>query len=375
MAIVNLMAKKSRDGSKRWWYFEYGRGSGQRIATNIYTWTNPRTLLEKNYNKETLGKLQTEAAQKTLDLNNGIAPYLPSNKVHSNFLDFYKTWVADNKREGNRHVEGSFNKFKSFLQERYEAFKKVSEDKLMLAPEFVTEDMCSKFQEYLTKHHTGDTPMNYFSRFKRMIRAATKEGYFKMNPCEDVKAKKGKKNQSKDVLEKDEFEHLCTVPCENPEVKKAFLFSFLTGLRGQTLRELTWGQLKQSKNGPYISFVRGKTGNTAEVPLLKEAMAFLPQQREEDKERVFKIPRSTNGYNKALKQWMKDAGIKKHITGHCARHSLGTILKESNVSDLLIADILGHTSTKYVRTYSRMSNLEKKKQGIKAAMSKSDPQL
>jgi integrase len=104
-------------------------------------------------------------------------------------------------------------------------------------------------------------------------------------------------------------------------------------------------------------------------------MVFLPQHREDDKQRVFKIPRSTNGYNKALKKWMEDAGIKKHITGHCARHSLGTILKENNLSDLLIADILGHTSTKYVRTYSRMSNLEKKKQGIKAAMSKSDPLL
>jgi len=81
-------------------------------------------LLEKNYNKETLGKLQTEAAQKTLDLNNGIAPYLPSNKPQSNFLDFYKTWVENNKREGNRHVEGSFNKFKSFLKEGMKLIKK-----------------------------------------------------------------------------------------------------------------------------------------------------------------------------------------------------------------------------------------------------------
>ena len=134
------------------------------------------------------------------------------------------------------------------------------------------------------------------------------------------------------------------------------------------------GQIKQSKNGHYISFVQGKTGNIAEVPLLKEAMVFIPENRGDNKDFVFKIPRSTEGYNKALKKWIEQAGIKKHITGHCARHSLGTILKESNVSDLLIADILGHTSTKYVRTYSRMSDLEKKKEGIRAAMSKSDLQ-
>ena len=74
MATVNLMSKKSRDGSKRWWYFEYGRGAGQRIAADVYTWTTPKTLLEKNFNKETFGRLETEAARRTLHLNNGIAP-------------------------------------------------------------------------------------------------------------------------------------------------------------------------------------------------------------------------------------------------------------------------------------------------------------
>ena len=371
MSTVNLVSKFSRDNERKWWYFEYGRGAGQRIAAGVFTYVKPKSVLEKNHNKSILGKLETEKAARILDLSNGIAPHLANNKLHKNLLDFYEEWVNENKLTNSRHVEGSLRVFKDFLREK---LNKTDKEIFLLAGE-VTEDVCEKFRNWLAKKFTGETPVNYFSRFKRMMKKATKLGYFRVDPCDDVKGKKGKENESKDVLTVEEITYLSKFPCRNPEVKKAFMFSFFTGIRGQSVRGLQWSDIRDSQDGPYISILQNKTHSRVDVPILKEALAFLPHERDGDEEKVFKLPTTTNGYNKVLKQWIKDAGINKHITGHCARHSLGTALKSGNVSDLLIADVLGHTTTQLVGKYSRMSELSKKREGIKAAITlKSDRQ-
>jgi integrase/recombinase XerD len=370
MATVNLVSKVSRDKTKKWWYFEFGRGKGQRISTNKYTYIKPSSLLETRHNKTTIGELETQKAQKLLDLNAGRTPFLSEKKLPKNLLDFYKEFVDENKKERNRHLESSFNDFVKYLKAG--PLKSQHSDKLFVDPEIVTEELCEKFRDWLVKNHTGETPANYFRRFKKMIRSATKRGYFRIDPCQDVQQKKGAENPKKDVLTVEEFRLLWKAPCHNPEVKKAFLFSYLTGLRGQALFSLTWGDIKESEYGPYISIIQDKTQRIVDVPLIQEALAILPHQRGGKDENVFSLPTTTEGYNKALKIWIqRDTGINKHITGHCARHSLGTILKESNSSDLMIADILGHSSTEHVQRYSRMLDLGKKKKSIEAAITKS----
>jgi len=58
---------------------------------------------------------------------------------------------------------------------------------------------------------------------------------------------------------------------------------------------------------------------------------------------------------------MKIAGIDKHITGHCACHSLGTLMKKKGLSDPQISDILGHTNSKFAAVYSRDTELVEKR--------------
>jgi integrase len=202
--------------------------------------------------------------------------------------------------------------------------------------------------------------MNYFSRFKKMMRAAKKAGYFQENPAEDVAAKKGRENKLKDILTPEEFDILAMTVCPNPYISQAFLFCMLTGIRGESARALTWGDIYQAEQ--YMSVIQGKTGNKVDVPLLPQAMAFLPKQRGEKQEKVFKLPATANGCNKMLKQWVAAAGIDKNITWHCARHSVGSLLKRKGASIAQIADILGQRSTRYAeRVYTRMTQLDEKR--------------
>jgi site-specific recombinase XerD len=58
---------------------------------------------------------------------------------------------------------------------------------------------------------------------------------------------------------------------------------------------------------------------------------------------------------------VEQAGIKKHITWHCGRHTFGTQLLANGANIKVVADLLGHSSLKYVNTYVRAVDEQKKK--------------
>ena len=65
--------------------------------------------------------------------------------------------------------------------------------------------------------------------------------------------------------------------------------------------------------------------------------------------KVFALP-SANGANGVLGEWVCNAGIDKHVTWSCARLSFSILLQDKNVDDATVAYLMGHATTKQVRT-------------------------
>ena len=67
---------------------------------------------------------------------------------------------------------------------------------------------------------------------------------------------------------------------------------------------------------------------------------------------------------KALRVWTKKAGIDKHITWHCARHSFGTNMAAAAASEGLpitvVQTLMGHSTIQYTQRYTRVSDNQKK---------------
>ena len=76
---------------------------------------------------------------------------------------------------------------------------------------------------------------------------------------------------------------------------------------------------------------------------------------------IFHLP-SHNAALSALAHWMKRAGIDKHITWHCARHSFA-VLMLSHTDLKTVSGLLGHSSLKCVEQYTRILD-ERKKNAI-----------
>jgi len=79
-------------------------------------------------------------------------------------------------------------------------------------------------------------------------------------------------------------------------------------------------------------------------------------------ERVFSLPSHT-GCLKSLREWSKKAGIEKHITWHCARHSLAVNLLDNGTDVKTVASVLGHSGLAHVDKYLRVID-ERKKQAV-----------
>ena len=64
-----------------------------------------------------------------------------------------------------------------------------------------------------------------------------------------------------------------------------------------------------------------------------------------------------------LKNWLKAAGITKHITYHCSRHTLGSLQVEAGTSVYTVQHILGHKNVSTTQIYAAMAD-ESKRESI-----------
>ncbi len=56
---------------------------------------------------------------------------------------------------------------------------------------------------------------------------------------------------------------------------------------------------------------------------------------------------------KSVKRWVKRAGIDKHMSWHCARHSFAVNILNNGANIKTVASLLGHSGLKHTEKYTR----------------------
>jgi integrase len=338
---MNFLKRASKTGDKITFYYDFGRGKGQRPSTGIFIYVKPKNQIEKNHNKEALALLETKKSQLVIEKQAIGSAFIPFHKFKANFMEYYEEYVAQNKKKANRHLVNSLTQFKEFVGKDF------------IAPIDITENFCKRFRQFLLNKYTGETPGGYYARFKWVLNAATSDGYFQKNPTENVTAKNNPSARMKENLEVDEYLLLLDAPCTNQEVKAAFIFSCYTGLRWVDVKKLEWKDIKDGVLTTRI--IQAKTGRPIMLTLHPIAQSILEQQKIKTASQslVFDLP-TADGANKVLKNWVKSSGIDKFITWSCARLSFSILLQDRNVDDATVAYLMGHATTEQVRkTYKR----------------------
>ncbi len=334
---------------------EVVRVERKREYLSLYLWQAPRNPQERQHNKETLElakKIRYERGQELLESVEGYR--LKRKHSDINFLDYFQAYIKSYSKKDKRMIESAYKRFADFLKETPEYNKYMKHIK----PEQITKDMVMDFTDYLKSKGVGEGAKSYYARFKKVIKHAVEHDVMDKNPCTGVVIKYDEQLLRKEVLSQEEIQTLMETPYNaNPSVKRAFILCLYCGLRFCDVKDLTFANVDYSNR--LLKFEQNKTkGHSANsgvvIPLNDGLLNLIGKpQREQDREKViFPLP-SYTACIKDLRQWVKNAGINKHISWHCARHSFAVNILNNGANIKTVASLLGHSGLRHTEKYTR----------------------
>lgn len=327
----------------------------KRENLNLYLIEHPRTQAERTQNRNTLAlaeKIRFEREQEFLEDREG---YRLKKDKETDFLRYFRKHRDDEvyaspTRVGLGTAYRRFIQFLSGVQKyhRYTDF---------LRMDLLTPEMVARYADYLKKVSVGYGASRCLGLFKKVVASAVEEGLMKKNPAKGIILRMDRLALRKSILTLDEVKILASTPYDKGEhdIRRAFLFSLYTGIRWCDVRKLRYsnvdfatGVLKfeQSK-------IAGRSKNSGVVTPLSPMILRLigtPPTGASLSQSIFTLPCSTT-CNKHLGNWVAKAGIAKHITWHCARHSFAVNVLNSGANIKTVQALMGHASIEMTEKY------------------------
>ena len=88
---MNIIKRPNSKGDKIVFYYDFGRGPGQRPPTGIFIYKNPKDQTQKNHNKQALALLEIKKSQVTIEQQATGTVFIPQHKYKSNSLSIFRS--------------------------------------------------------------------------------------------------------------------------------------------------------------------------------------------------------------------------------------------------------------------------------------------
>jgi integrase len=322
----------------------------------IYIYQNPQNQIQRDYNNEVLIKAEGIRSIRVQSIINEEFGFLDKNKWKSDFLAYF---LAIAKTKDHKWL---------FV---YKHFEKFVAGKCSFGD--ISVELCRKFRNYLlnTKQlkrkkvkMNQNSVAGYFSTFRALLKIAYRDKMIREN-INDFLDKVEYQDTKKEYLTKEELGKLAVTPCEIPVLKAASLFSCLTGLRISDILKLEWREIEPASDGGYCMRIRTeKTETETTLPISDEALSLCGERRTG---KVFKNLQRSMVYQ-PLKQWIKHAGIEKHITFHCFRHTFATLQIAMGTDIFTVSKMLTHKNVSTTQIYAELVNEKKRESANKISL-------
>lgn len=272
-------------------------------------------------------------------------PQTTGNRI--DFFSFAEEYLAQYHQKDIRLVRGVFTQLRKFHTG-------------VLLLNDITPRFCHSFLDYLHRNLNGNSPVNYFKKFKMCLNACVESGLILQNPANGIRLPQYN-DVTKEILSEKELTQLTLTPCRNSEVKRAFLFSCMSGLRWCDVKLLCYRNIDFAQKR--LTLIQKKVAGHSSHSVLHlnlnaSALYLLKVQSGSGEERVFHLP-SHSYCLRMLNEWTRKAGIRKHISFHCARHTFITNLMASGANIKTAASLAGHSSTRHTEKYIHIIDTQK----------------
>ena len=320
--------------------------SDNDIETMLYA-DAARKLRQKEYdNADLYSELDTIQAEQ-------------KEKSQENFIKFFEAVIKKRHKNSSSSIIINWERSIEFLKE-------FAGETIMFSQ--IDFKFCEDFKSFLLTAKRGgnkdgilsqNTASTYFSVFKAALKQAFIDGYFTTDISAKIKSIPSQETR-REYLTIEELNTLVETPCENDVLKRAALFSALTGLRHSDIQKLKWNEISFEGNQPRINFTQKKTKGVEYMPISQQALEICGEPKSPN-DLVFENLTNPSWINRPLKNWVAKAGINKNITFHCFRHTFATLQLSNGTDIYTVSKMLGHTNVKTTQVYAKVIDEKKNK--------------
>lgn len=358
---ISLKQKNLKDGRISL-YLEFYKGSstdlnGKRIHLRefeylkMYLFAEPKNPKEKKENKETLELAENILAIRKSNYVQGKFDLKNTTKSKRTFLNYFAEKTEEKKQQDSSNNYGNWFSTHQHL-------KKIISNSLTF--DEIDEDLIKKVRYYFdnTARTKSDLPLSqnskysYFNKFKAALRNAFDDGYLTINYASKIKSFEQAESQ-REYLTFEELQSLVKAECKYPVLKKAFLFSCLSGLRWSDINTLIWSEVRDEGEISKVNFRQEKTDGVEYLYISAQARELLGE-RQNPQDRVFRGLKYGMTYNTEIIRWCNRAGVPKHITFHSARHTNAVLLLENGADIYTVSKRLGHREIRTTAIYAKI---------------------
>lgn len=280
-------------------------------------------------------------------------------KSQENFIEYITKAAAKRHAKSSKSIQTNWARTKEFL-------KSYSGDYLMFSQ--IDNKMAENFKLFLLSAPLGgnrkgtisrNTAATYFSIFKAALKQAFIDGYLTVDISSKIKGIP-QQDSRREYLTIEELNILASTPCEKEVLKRAALFSALTGLRHSDIQKLRWKEISIEDGSVKLHFTQKKTKGVEYMPISQQAFQLCGEPRLPE-QFVFEDLTDPSWISRPLKKWIESANIKKNITFHCFRHTFATLQLSNGTDIYTVSKMLGHTNVKTTQIYAKVVDEKKNK--------------
>ena len=327
-----------------------------------------KTREDKEKNRQTMQLANSIKSKRIVEYQNGEFGFKSNYKLDALFFDYYRAMCE--KRHGNPESRGNWGNWYSCL---HHLMKYEKNERITFAD--ITPEWVQGFRDYLDNEAVAwshdyrkrikDKPLarnsklSYFNKLRACLNQAFEDRIIPVNPCRGVERFRPEEG-TRMYLTIDEVRLLAQTECEYPRIKDAFLFSCMTGLRRSDILRLTWGDIHKQGDFTRIIFRQKKTDGQEYLDITPQAAQLMGDPKGIN-DPIFEDIHSPSCTNKAVQEWVLNAGIHKKISFHCARHTFATMMLDLGTDIYTVSKLLGHRDLSTTQIYVKVLDKNKQK--------------
>lgn len=365
---VRIRTKKLKNGNRSIYLDTYI--DGQRVYEFLKLYLIPEhNKYDKEINRQTLQLANSIKAKKIIEIQNNEFGFNNHNSKIPFFpylFDFCRSITdnMDNYKGGKTIADCTAKYLRSYEPRENITLQQITAKWINGFVKYLSSDvyvMQSKDCKVKNKKPLSpNTIVIYYSVLNACLNQAVRDGYISKNPTSEIRAPRMEET-TRMYLTIDELRLLSATDCRRDDVRRAFLFSCLTGIRRVDIKRIRWCDIHKQGKYTRIVFRQQKTSGQEYLDISEQATSLIGENDDgNSNDYVFSLP-ANNTVNSTLNQWVKTAGINKHITFHCARHTFATMMLDIGTDIYTVSKLLGHRELSTTQIYAKVMDKNKQK--------------